>query len=512
MHRTISTLSPLGHAAFVVLSLLLLLPVRALASTATGSLAVSSEPDRAEIILDGVNTGQTTFALLEDIDTGLHTLEVSVPNYLFARRRVTVYPDSLVSVSFQLISSLDTAYVIGEDAIGVLSLDRPPPSMPPYVVDNVPVHSLQIALNEGKHRVEWNGRNRYASLDTVVEVLRGKVTHLAFSPRRHTGILAISPYPTDAEVLVAGRSYGYGTFSRIMLSGPVRVHVRRPGYYAYTKEVRILANERTNVDVELEPIPDKDGDGFLDSADRCPDEYGLYGGCPKPRFRDAMRQNVDRLAANMREDPLTISCNVLGFLYRMPANEQFGEMLNYFSDGRPYLNNVAGFVVGNRFAVAYRGLMVACELGQWNSGLPYRKRDTLELQTTNDVYRVYYDSLAGVEPKFFVPSTALSFGAHFTFRWLDIGYTLGRQWEDIMLDGIIRGSDGQQTTVEFDNDWWFHQLHIDANVNLDSFFLPSVYASLKFPFGNRHRVGWHAFELGIAAKFRPRRSREGDQP
>ncbi len=480
------------------------------APSSKGAIAVSSQPSQAEIILDGVNTGLTTFARLEDIDTGVHVLEVSVPNYLFARRRIRVLPDTLVTVSFQLISALDTAYVIGEPAIGVLSLEKPPAVSPPYVVDGLAVRSLQIALNEGTHRVQWDGRDLYASLDTVVEVFRGKVTYCAFSPRRLTGILAISPYPTDAEVVVDARSYGYGVFTRLMPSGPVRVEVRRLGYYADARVVNIAPNRRVDLDVELRPIPDRDGDGFLDSADHCPEQYGLYAGCPKPRMRDAVWQNLRRLSGNMRDDPLTISCNTLGYMYRMPTNKRFGEILSYFSDGKPLMNNVAGFVAGNMVAVSFRGFAACWQLGQWNTPLEYRKRDTLTIVTTQDSYHVYYDSLAGVEPIGLIPSTAFSLGVHYTFRWLDVGYTLGRQWEDIILADLIRSSDGRTTTVVFDNDWWFHQLHIDANIDIGASVLPSAYLAMKFPFGSHHRTGWHAFELGMKLKFRPKGRKSND--
>jgi hypothetical protein len=268
--------------------------------------------------------------------------------------------------------------------------------------------------------------------------------------------------------------------------------------------VELLPNTRLSVDMDLREIPDRDRDGFLDSLDHCPDTYGLYAGCPKPRLRDAIKQNIERLRRNQRADPLTLACNTLGYIYRRPTNGTFREFLGRFNDGDLYMNNVTGAVAANTFVVSFKGLMLAVGLGQWNSGLDYRKRDTLVLSTDRGVYQVFYDSLNGVMPRIMIPSTAVSAGFHFRLWWLDLGYTLGRQFEDIVVVDLVRRSDGETVDAVFDNDWWFHQLHIDADIDFGALAIPSAYVALKFPFGSRSRTGWNVFETGVKVKFRPK--------
>ncbi|MBD3390727.1 MAG: PEGA domain-containing protein, partial [Chitinivibrionales bacterium] len=441
-------------------------------SDSTGAIEVSSEPPEAEIILDGTPTALATPAILADIDSGWHTLEVTIPNYLFSRRRIHVAADSMTTVSFRLISTVDTAYIIGDYTIGVLLLDRLPPKSPPYLVDGLPANSREIALNFGKHRVQWDGRTLWESLDTVVEVLPGKVTRLRFSPRRLTGILTILPDPPDAEVIVDGRSYGYGPFSHVMPTGPYRISVERIEYYPEKATAEVLPDQRITLDIALRKVPDRDHDGFLDTLDHCPDDYGLYAGCPRPRFRDAMVQNARRIKHNVKNDPFAVSCNALAYLYRTPMNNRLREVLSYFSDGPLYMNNVAGVVVANRYAVSYRGFHVNVELGQWNTGLRYRKRDTLSFETADETYHVYFDSLAGVEPAVLIPSTAVSAGAHFRLWWLDIGYALGCQWEDIILEDLELAGNGSIVSAVFDNDWWFHHLLVDINIDIGERIIP----------------------------------------
>jgi len=477
--------------------------VDALCRPATGALSVHSDPPQAEIILDGVHTGKVTPSVLLDIDTGEHTLEVSIPEYLFARRLVRVIADSILPVSFELISSLDTAYIFGERSVGVLMLERLPPASPPYLVDGIQARSLEISLNEGSHRVQWNGRHLYQSLDTVVQVARGQITHVAFSPRRLTGICVISPWPAGAEVLINGRSYGYGECNRVLPTGAYRVEVRLPGYYSKIHDIEIMPGKRELLEIVLSPVPDRDRDGFLDSADRCPDAYGLYGGCPKPRFRDAMRQNVLRLADHMRSDPLGISVTALGCLYRRPTNTRLGEIMGYYGDAGPLMNNVTGVIAANSCMLTYKGAVFSCELGQWNNGLQYRKSDTLMFGDDSAAWMVLYDSLGGVEPGIYVPGTALSAGFHFTVQGLDAGYTLGIQFEDIIFTDLVRRSDGQTVNLVFDNDWWFHQLFVAYQFDIGTFFLPCAYARFKLSFGPHRRTGWNSFEAGTKILFRP---------
>ena len=69
-----------------------------------GAINITSTPSEAEIYLNGRKTDYKTPALLTKLRAGLNTIEVSLPDYLFAKRQVNIIPDSTISISFKLIS------------------------------------------------------------------------------------------------------------------------------------------------------------------------------------------------------------------------------------------------------------------------------------------------------------------------------------------------------------------------------------------------------------------------
>ncbi|MDR2728516.1 MAG: hypothetical protein LBB56_05230, partial [Chitinispirillales bacterium] len=143
------------------------------------------------------------------------------------------------------------------------------------------------------------------------------------------------------------------------------------------------------------------------------------------------------------------------------------------------------------------------ELGQWSSGIKFKRPDTLTIKTKNDEYLIWYDSLYYVDPAVFIPSTALSGGFKYRHNNYSISYSLGYQWEDIIVDEIERLSDGEFVRVSFSNNWWFHELMFEWDLYTDTFLTPALYAKFKFPFGPTERTKWHVFNFGLNLRFRP---------
>jgi hypothetical protein len=147
--------------------------------------------------------------------------------------------------------------------------------------------------------------------------------------------------------------------------------------------------------------------------------------------------------------------------------------------------------------------MAQLELGQWLSGVKFRRPDTLTINTERDRYIVWYDSLYQIDPAILFPSTAISAGFKYREGKYSVGYSLGFQWENIVIDQIQRLSDRSFRTVTFSNDWWFHELMVEADFFTDAFFTPSLYAKLKFPFGPTEWTKWHVVQMGLQFRLRP---------
>lgn len=498
---------------------------------------VTSTPSNAKIFINDRETQYTTPALLTDVKTGLNTIEARLPDYLFAKRQVNVIADTTIYLSFKLISLSDTAHIIGDLQLGILNLPQPPLKTP-YLIDNKQVYSQEVTLNAGKHHVVWEGGNRYSSLDTIVEIFPGKLTTFQFTPERLYGDLTISPFPRDADIYINNRLYSTGDLHISLSTGTYNITVRRNGYYPVEQQIIIAPVKHISLEIDLDMIPDRDSDGFLDSLDICPDVYGLYGGCPKQNRRDAIKRYKDILLGNMKKQPLIFSINMVGYINRRPKNISFREFLSYFNDGDFYLNNRNGLVFANTYTISFCGFLLSCELGQWFSGLEYKKNNfsPLVIKTNKDQYCLYYDdSLARITSKIILPSTAVSAGFNLTVKRFNASYTLGYQWENIIITDLVPKTDlekyflkdptvcniktqqyiGRRVNIIFDNNWWFHKLRFEYDLMRANKAIPSIYMAMALSFGSKKRqffkimkTGWHVIQVGILYKFFPTSKRK----
>jgi len=491
---------------------------------AYGAIKIISTPSDADIFLNGRETGEKTPALLTNLKAGLNTVEITLPEYLFAKRQVNIIPDSVMTISFELIMLSDTAHIIGDLQLGILSLPRAPIHSP-YLVDNKQVYSQEITLNAGLHHLVWEGGNRYSSLDTIIEIFAGKLTTFSFSPERMSGKLAVDALPRDADIYLNNSLYGAGAVETSLYTGPYTLVIRRNGYYTYEKQIVIAPAKYLKLDVVLDAVPDRDRDGFLDSVDLCPDDYGLYCGCPKQNRREALRTYRKILGENLRNQRLAFSINTAGYLYRKPTSTGFSEFISYFNDGSSFCNNKNGLILANTYTAVYKGVIICCELGQWFSPLEYKKANysPVAFKTAKDEYCLYFDTMAQIAPTISIPSTALSIGFNLSLARFHAAYLLGHQWEDIIIRDIIPRTPleayltgdssvtdpatgkytGPRTVIIFNNNWWFHKLLFEFDLMVNRKPSLSLYTTVALSFSTDAPTGWHSFQAGLLYRFFP---------
>ncbi|MFP4164339.1 MAG: PEGA domain-containing protein [Chitinispirillaceae bacterium] len=468
-----------------------------------GDLYVESQPDGAEIYLFGENTGKKTPATLRGLVAGDYQIELFLPQHKFQRRNITVHQDSFTQVSFELFSDFDTLHIMGEDQHGTLVLPYPPQGTP-YKLNDSTISSYKKLLLEGEYRLRWNGNGLYRDIDTTLFVPAGKMVYFNTPFERMTGKVRFVPKPKDALICFEGYPCLPGKHTVELPCGLYFAKIRKRGYESENRRFIVSADKITVIESQLIPNADWDGDGYADSIDQCPEVYGLYDGCPKQRFGDAVKIKMREVEEYIHSEPFSFTIAGIGMISRIPTRKSFYNFLSSFSGGRMGgVNNYKGLTLGNMYQVSYRGLLAQVELGQWSSGLRYRRPDTLVLNTHNDRYSVWYDSLFEVDPAIFFPSTALSFGFKYRLLNYSLSYSIGYQWEDIILDQIQRESDGKFHRIQFDNDWWFHEIALEADLFTDTKITPSAYVKIKFPFGSVKRTRWHVFHGGIQIRFRP---------
>ena len=468
-----------------------------------GELSIESEPQGADIYIYGKSTGQKTPAVIKDLMTGIYEIELFLPDYNFQRKTLTVTADEVTSASFELISDLEPLLVLGENQHGILVLPYPPQDSA-YIINGAAQMSLKKTLVEGEYHLWWRGGELYKDIDTLINIEAGKMTYFNVPFVRLAGKTVFQLDPKDALLCIEGFPCKWGEFTIELPSGFHTVRVSRYGYLSERRKFSVSHNKVSLVKIALELNADRDGDGFPDSVDKCPDVYGLYDGCPKPKFMNMVMIKAEEINEYVETEPVSFAISAMGLINRKPTNKRFHNFLSSFSGGRTGgLNNYQGITLGNIYQVAFRGLIGQAELGQWSSGIRFRRPDTLSITTKDDKYLVWYDSLWGVDPAVFIPSTALSGGFKYRRDNYSISYSLGHQWEDIIIDEIQRLSDREFMQVSFSNNWWFHELMFEWDLYTDTFLTPALYAKFKFPFGPTERTKWHSFNFGLNLRFRP---------
>ena len=468
-----------------------------------GSLNVDSEPQGAEIYLYGHATGQRTPAAFKNLIAGRYEVEVFLDDYRFRRRSVHVPAGGETSTSFQMLSDFDTLLVFGENQHGVLVLPYPPIDRP-YAINDSAVTEFRHRLLEGEYRINWHGGGFYQDIDTVITIPPGLMVYFNVPFERLNGSATFILNPPDALICIEGFPCHVGGLTVELPSGFHTARVNRHGYEPEWRRFVISHGKRYTIRIALDIDVDRDRDGFPDSIDRCPDVWGLYDGCPRPNFKHMTRMKYAELNEYMETEPFSFSVAVMGYVSRSPTNRRFHNFLSSFSGGRPGgMNNYKGINIGNIYQVSHRGFMAQLELGQWLTGVKFRRPDTLTIKTENENYIVWYDSLYQIDPAVFFPSTAISTGFKYRHGKYSVGYSLGFQWEDIIIDEIQRVSDGEMLRVIFNNDWWFHEIMLEADLYTNTFFTPSLYAKFKFPFGPTMQTKWHVLQAGLQFRLRP---------
>lgn len=476
--------------------------IQGIPSLQLGAIELVSAPEGAQVTIDGEQTGLVTPCTIDRLIPGTYNVELFLAHHHFLRKSIRVYPQSKLYASFELLGDMDTVYITGKAPHGVLMLPQPPIDSQ-FVIDEKKIGDSRIRLEPGDHHVQWNGGFSYQSVDTVLFISEGAIFFFDHQFKRRYGVLRVIPYPVDAEVCIQGKPCRIGEQVLEIPSGRYSISAFRQGFINIIKSTTVEPDSITTCVMDLVQMPDRDGDGFTDNVDKCPDTYGLHDGCPRQRFGDAVEAKVQDLREFVRNDNFSAGFSLMGMIMKIPTRKKFSNFLSTFSSGKiGGINNYRGLTFLNMFEASYRGLFASVELGQWSAGLHYQREDTLELAAGNSRYLVFYDSL-DVEPAIFIPSTGVSLGVHYNWSWINVVYSVGYQWEDIILDQVFNTSTGEFQRITFNNDWWFHQLYTEADLHVGEAFMPSLYFKFKFPFGPFKRTRWHVMQAGIQIKLTP---------
>ena len=476
-----------------------------------GAIEVISDPAGASVVLDGQQTVLRTPVIIQGLPAASHTIEVHRDEYRFARRSAMVVDKAVSRLSFTLVSDLDTVFIRDNAGKSLLVLAQPPNARP-LIVDQDTAGGSTVKVDAGQHRIRWNGGDAWLTTDTFIWVPPDQIWYLDLPFKRRHGGLMLAVFPFDAQVWINDSSVGEASDNVYSLpTGRYDVRVRSRGYLTCDTTIIVLPDTIVECLLPLKRRSDLDGDGFLDSADLCPEIYGLYDGCPSPNPLRALQRVSRRALDTLERDPFTVGVVIVGYVDKIALNPTFRSLIGRFDNGGlgGGFNNYRGLVIGNTYSCSWKGVVVSCELGQWMSGLSYRYPDTLVLEGSRNRYLVYCDTLSllngtanRTEPRIFIKSTAPSLGIRLPIKGITSIYSIGYQWEDIVFDDLRDAATGARTRVSIDNDWWFHGLRVEGDVRFDQHIVPSLFLDFRMALGHSKHVRWITTQIGLMLKIK----------
>lgn len=209
----------------------------------TGTLVIDSDPDGAEISIDGAKLGITPATL--ELRAGTHRVLLRHPYHPDATRRISLARGETIQVE-ETLTPAQGALTIASNPKGaqVVLNGSPQPGVTPMVVDPIPA---------GRHEVVLQLKGR-TSVTVEVEVRPGRRVALArdLEPAR-MGVISVITTPAGARATLidaAGERYAAGTPVPV---GRYALEVIRNGYHPQNLTVEVNAPQK-EVALTLVPI------------------------------------------------------------------------------------------------------------------------------------------------------------------------------------------------------------------------------------------------------------------
>ena len=230
-----------------------------------GGLALSSRVAGAEVWVGNDRLGETTAGgtlVRDDLKPGSYRVKAHKPGYAPWERQVQVSADKRTEVAIDLTPLPEVGGLaitgrvagaevwVGNDRLGETTAGGT------LVRDD---------LKPGSYRVKAH-KPGYAPWERQVQVSADKRTEVAIdlTPLPEVGGLAITGRVAGAEVWVGndrlGETTAGGTLVRDNLKpGSYRVKAHKPGYAPWEQQVQVSADKRTEVAIDLTPLPEVGG-------------------------------------------------------------------------------------------------------------------------------------------------------------------------------------------------------------------------------------------------------------
>ena len=398
--------------------------------------------------------------------------------------------------------SVDTFFVFGNHSYGILNLPATPNSIPYLIDGKIENDSKKILLFAGEHQIYWDGGIEYEQIDTIIEVNVGEIRDIVFNFVERKATIFLETEPEEAKIFLDGKLVGVGVLFGNLQPGIHQISITAQGYHTSNQGILVLPNHLIKMNVKLEQIPDRDGDGFPDSIDLCPDVYGIFDGCQKYHKGRELQKLGDFWWNYLRTQPFTIEVAALAVQYRIPvASKDFRSLVSLFNDGIPVGTNYRGFSVFNKLWIAKSFLIISGEYGQGFVGLKYRKPYEIKI----DDYSLIYKEYSNRNPEMDIRSYSGQLGIRAGNPNMTIAILTGYQWEKVIVSGVTKtDKNGKKYYSSFSkrNNSWITSIRAVVSPKGEVFH-PSIFGEISFtPISSFDLTSWTSVRCGILIPWR----------
>ena len=212
-----------------------------------GSIDVTTDPQGANILIDGVEVGVTP-KTIPNLETGPHNLILNYPGYERLQKRIMVEDGKTIPISEYLVPKTGSLSILSEPIGATVYLDN-------FVKGETPLDIPELPVKDYMIRLELKD---YQMLERRVTVQYAENTTQKFSLDPLPGKLNVFTSPARATIIIGGERYTSSSSGIATIELPVgqyRIEISKDGYEPLEKQVSIKPNDLGTLDINLKKIP-----------------------------------------------------------------------------------------------------------------------------------------------------------------------------------------------------------------------------------------------------------------
>jgi hypothetical protein len=471
-----------------------------------GVLTVISEPTGALITINDRETGQKCPATF-NITTDTVSVAVKLGEYHFQPRLLSIGKNDTVDLSFTHLPILDTLTINGNQLFGILYLPNPPVELPYLINEFINEQEGAIVLPAGEHKLHWDGSISYHTIDTTINIIAGEIQSPQLNFTKRFSKIKISTIPDSAEIYLDGDLIGFGKVLKPVVSGTHSIKVAKRGFDTLSRNIILFPGKSFRDTLTLTPSADTDEDGFPDSTDLCPSEFGVYSGCPEIPKGNEIKKLSSFFGKHFWNQPLTFEISAINIQHRIAVNQDFRSIISLYNDGASLFNNYRGVNLLNKIWLGKNLFIGSAEVSQNFMKLQYKKPYKITPFYTDEggfdtSYVVDYDEFNDVIPSISIFSFTGQLGIRLVAEKIAFAFLFGYQYETIEFSEVteIDTTTGEYELISDKTD--NSNIITTVKVSFSPFdkpMTPTFYGEMSFtPRDNADVTGWMDGRIGIS--------------